>query len=337
MSARWLGAVCRAGVIAAALGALGCGSDRMFAPAAEPPDAPAPSVRPAGKVVPVGKEPEGLVADRRTGIVAVGLRNPDRLALLDRSTGRVVRRVELSESPRHLALAPGRMLVPAERSNELVEVRLPGGATRTVEVGEFPHDAVESEGRIFVGDEFGDTISVVEGGRVVRTLDAPVQPGGLAATPRGKVVVVAVAERVVGGFDAHTLEPAGTAEGGVGPTHVVSDCNRGAYVADTEGEAVLHYSFDPELRLAETVELPGGPYGIAVDCERRVLWVTLPGHNRLLALGIPRAGGLARRLASLPTARQPNSVAADPRSGRVFVAGRDDGTVQILRPRVGER
>jgi hypothetical protein len=32
----------------------------------------------------------------------------------------------------------------------------------------------------------------------------------------------------------------------------------------------------------------------------------------------------------LPTVRQPNSVAADPRTGRVLVASRSDGTLQIL-------
>jgi DNA-binding beta-propeller fold protein YncE len=37
-------------------------------------------------------------------------------------------------------------------------------------------------------------------------------------------------------------------------------------------------------------------------------------------------------LRTFPTVPQPNSVAVDPRSGRVFVASRKDGTLQLLDP-----
>ncbi len=36
--------------------------------------------------------------------------------------------------------------------------------------------------------------------------------------------------------------------------------------------------------------------------------------------------------ATYPTVRQPNSVAVDPRSGEVFVAGRDEGQMQRIEP-----
>ena len=39
-----------------------------------------------------------------------------------------------------------------------------------------------------------------------------------------------------------------------------------------------------------------------------------------------------RVLRRFPTVRQPNSVAVDPRSGRVFVASRKDGTLQFFDP-----
>ena len=60
---------------------------------------------PAGRVIPIGHKPEGMVADPRTRLLAVGLTNPDRLALVDMDTGRVVRRIALPEAPRHLSLA----------------------------------------------------------------------------------------------------------------------------------------------------------------------------------------------------------------------------------------
>src|SRR5438874_9718456 len=93
---------------AAAVAVAACGSATEPPPAAEPALSPPLEAAPAGRVVPVGFMPEGLAADGPTGLVAIGLRNPDQLVLLDGATGRVVRRVRLPESPRHLQLeAPG--------------------------------------------------------------------------------------------------------------------------------------------------------------------------------------------------------------------------------------
>ena len=52
---------------------------------------------PAGEVVEVGGGPEGIVAEPETGLVAVGLREPDELAIVDCGRGEVVRTVEGEE------------------------------------------------------------------------------------------------------------------------------------------------------------------------------------------------------------------------------------------------
>src|SRR5918997_6082580 len=105
----------------------GCGSIDAVGDlplAAEPAASPPLERRPAGRVVAVGNRPEGIVADPVTGLVAVGLREPDRLALVDGETARVMRRVGLPGAPRHLGLAApgGPVLVPAEPADRLVEV-----------------------------------------------------------------------------------------------------------------------------------------------------------------------------------------------------------------------
>ncbi|MBA2345974.1 MAG: YncE family protein, partial [Rubrobacter sp.] len=169
----------------------GCGTEQSkpekgtagqaYSPPANPPPAPEPTrspplkEKPAGRVVTLGSSPEGVVADPVTGLVAIGLPNPDRLALVDGGSGEVVRRVKLPESPRHLDLAApgGPVLVPAERSGSLVRIGLPGGKILSeTPVGKFPHDAASApNGRIFVGNEFGNTVSVVEDDRVIKTLE----------------------------------------------------------------------------------------------------------------------------------------------------------------------
>ncbi|MGI8945015.1 MAG: YncE family protein, partial [Thermoleophilaceae bacterium] len=200
-------ALAAVGTAAAAALASGCGgSGDGLVRAAEPARSP-PLERPAaGRVITVGNKPEGLALDPRTRLLAVGLTNPDRLALVDVDRPRVVRRLRLPEAPRHLRLAApgGPVLVPSEKSDELVQVSLPGGRiTTTTEVGRQPHDAdADARGRIFAGDEGGDTLSLVEDGRLVRQVAAPVQPGGVVTTTdRRRVAVVGVSERALELYD----------------------------------------------------------------------------------------------------------------------------------------
>jgi hypothetical protein len=313
-------------LLGAALVACG-GSSGTLAPAAGPARSPPLAREPAGTVVRLGHRPEGLAFDPVTGLLAAGLTNPDRVALVDGDSGRTVRRVRLPESPRHLRLgAPGGpVLVPAERANAIVEVSLPGGRLRSTHVGRFPHDAVRARGRLFVADELGHTLSVVEGARRIATLPAPRQPGGVAATAdREHVAVVGVRERALEVFDATTLRASGKVSVGIGPTHVVGGGER-FFVVDTRGNALLEVRLDP-LRIHRRTHLEGTPYGIALDSGRRRYWVTLTALNEVAELTDHRV------LRRFPTVRQPNSVAVDPRTGRVFVASRKEGTLQFFDP-----
>jgi DNA-binding beta-propeller fold protein YncE len=251
----------RAALVLAALALTGAssascgGSAHRLAPAAEPARSPPLDRAPAGHVVPVGHEPEGVAVDPVTGLVAVGLTNPDRVALLDGDTGRTVPRVRFPETPRRLELGAASVAITAD------------------------------------GDHRG----------VVR--------------PR---------ERALEVVDTRRRGSAGNLSVGIGPTHVVGGGGR-FFVVDTRGNALLEVRLDP-LRVHRRTQLGGRPYGIAVDAERRRYWVTLTARNEVAELTDHRV------LRRFPTVRQPNSVAVDPRSGRVFVAGRRDGILQFFDP-----
>ena len=325
-----------AGVTVVALLALGACSGRGAAPAkraAEPAGAPTTLVAPAGRLVALGEGgPEGLVADPKTGLVAVALRAPGRLALVDGRSGRVTGTVTLPRSARHVALAAagGPVLVPVEDRGMLVQVGLPTGKvlTRTI-VGRGAHDAAAWAGRVFVSDEGAAAVSVIQDGQVVATLTGPQQPGGVAAGD-GRVGVVDVRAGLLYVYDPTTLGPVDQVPAGAGPTHVVADGHGGLVVADTRGGALLRYRLRPDVRLLERLALSGRPYGLAADPGRRAVWVTLTDTNRLVGVRVTRDG--LRPFANLPTVRQPNSVALDVASGRVDVAGSADGMLQILTP-----
>ena len=76
--------------------------------------------------------------------------------------------------------------------------------------------------------------------------------------------------------------------------------------------------------------LGGTPYGIAYDRVRDRLRVTLTGCNQVVRVDL--GSGRPAVVAMLPTVRQANTVAVDAATGRVFVAGRSDDTVQLFDP-----
>ena len=224
------------------------------------------------------------------------------------------------------------MLVPSERSNSLLQVSLTGQILQKTQVGEFPHDAAAYGGRVFVVNEFDSTASVIQDGKVVNTFNTPFQPGGIAATPGGLLGVVGVRGLTLEVFDADSQKSLGRVDAGKGPTHIVAGPDGRLYVADTRGDAVLVYETSPKPSKAGRIPLPGGaPYGLALDPARDQLWVTLTAENRVVRYALD--GKEPRKLDAYPTVRQPNSVAVNPVSGRVFVAGEQGGELQSFDPR----
>jgi DNA-binding beta-propeller fold protein YncE len=307
----------------------GCGTTT----AAEPAEAPPVSVFPAGRIVTVGEQAEGIVADPVTHVVAIGVRNPDGVVLLDGRTGVKTGRVALPGHLRHLDLAApgGPVLVPDEDSGRLVSVGLPGGAVlSTVVVGKYPHAAVQTtDGTIAVADELGGAFVLVRAGQVVHRFTDVTQPGGLAAVG-DQVGVVDVKDRALALYDTRTPRRISEVGAGDGPTHMIADRRGHLQVVDTRGGRLLTFEVTPRLKQIGAMSLGGTPYGIAYDNARDRLWVTLTSRNQVVGVDLTKARPAV--VATFPTVRQPNTVAVDSAAGRVFVASRTDGTVQLIDP-----
>ena len=308
------------------------------APAAEPGVAGVPAVPPAGRVVPLGNAPEGLVVGT-SGIGAAAVRSPDGVVLFDATTGAIRRTVPTTGAARHLDLAgpDGPVLVPLEQSSELLQLNLADGAvTSTVTgVGRGPHDAAATaDGTIAVTNEQGGGVVFVRDGAIAGALPAPPpQPGGVAAV--GKYAAVAdVQGNGVWVYDASTLQLVAQAPVGVKLTHALSLSGDMAAFADTDGGAVFIDRIDPQVSQVARIDAPGNPIGMAYDSQRHRLYVTLTASNTLRVIDVSDPGK-PRTLGDLPTVQQPNSMAVDPRSGAVLVAGSDPGgasSLQIITP-----
>ncbi|MBW0106126.1 YncE family protein [Pseudonocardia sp. KRD291] len=300
-------------------------------PPAEPAVAPAPTATPAGRTVQVGSVPEGIVADGPSRRVAVGVREPNQLVLLDTDSGAVTGRVPLPGVLRHLQVAVpgGPVLVPDESSNSLIQVALPNGpATSQVTTGTSPHDATQApNGTIFAANEGGGTVVAIRDNQVVHTFTDVTQPAGLAAVG-DRVGLIDVRDNSLTIYDTNTYAGILELPAGAGPTHLVADKHGRMIATDTRGGQVLVYDPSGTPRQIAALSVPGEPYGITYDPVRDRLWVTVTATNQLI--GYDMTNPEPREIARIPTVRQANTVAVDPDTGRLFVTGTNDGVVQIV-------
>jgi DNA-binding beta-propeller fold protein YncE len=320
------------GALLVALAACGGGSASHHGAgkAAEPATFTESAAAPVGTLTPIGTKPEGIVYDATTGLLAVAVRDPDRLLLVDASTLAVRTSVPLPGHARHLQLARpgGPVLVPVEDANVLVQVALPGGTTVTTPTRKQPHDASAADGgRIVVGDEFGGSITIIDAnGKVERTVADLVQPGGVVDAG----AIVAVVD--VGGFTLSTYDVAsgkrlGRVAAGAGPTHGILTDDRRVAVSDTRGGALLLYQLEP-LKQIVRYALPGNPYGMAYDGVRNILWVTLTGRNEVVGLDL--SGAQPVEIARYHTVVQPNTIAVSAGSTTLWITGTRDGVLETI-------
>ncbi|MEO9224010.1 MAG: hypothetical protein ABI276_03365 [Acidimicrobiales bacterium] len=326
-----------AGLVLVAFCVAGCGSaakpNKPLAVAPEPAISPPPTGSVPGLVLPLAGAPEG-VAVVRSGTVAVSVRQPDGIVLFNVADPTARSMVPLGGSARHLFLAgpDGPLLIPDETDDRFVEMSLPDGQViESVPVGRQPHDSIAvGPDTIFVADEIANTIHIIRNGRVIRVVAAPLQPGGMASSTDGSVMVtVGVRGRRITAYrpDGSVL---GSANCGAGPTHAVTGSNGLYWVVDTNGGAVLGFRVDHHGP-HQVARLPVGnkPYGVAYDQRRSTLWVTLTGTDELLGLHLDGTKITSRT--TYKTVQQPNTVAVDDTTGTLIVTGStSEGTLQII-------
>ncbi len=293
-----------------------------FEPATSRGGGPAP----AGTVVRIGGRPEGVAIDPATGTLGVALgADATEFGLFDARTLALRSKVGLPGGARHVSFGGGRFLVPLEDVDMLAQVRPAGGEPVLTKVGDGPHDATAAGVQLFVGDEFGGTVSVLRDGKLRATLPVDVQPGGIVDAGRGQVAIISVRANTIELLDTATLRTGGSQNAGYGPSHAVATQDGRVMVADTRGGNVLVYETRPRLKFIQQLHTGGSPYGLAIDTQRSRLWVTDSGADR--ALEIDTSGEL-KVIREYPTVRQPNSVAVDARTGAAVVVGQAAGELQ---------
>lgn len=320
----------------------GCSSkgdqtDLQVAPtlvAATPASSPAPAVSPAGTVLPLPGNASAISADPASDTLAVAISAPAEVllySLTSPTTPRVV--VPLPGPVSHLSLAgaSGPLLAAVASANQVVQITLPTGATSTLTVPGGPTSAAEINHQLLVAQPKKQSVAVYSGAssgaKLVRTISGDVTPEQVLGVGDQAVLVDQLQSAL---FD---LNPTGSVGAGLragnGATNAVTDEYGRILVTDTRTGELLVFTADP-VTLRQREPVAGSPYGIAYDTRRDLAWVTLTQLNQVV--GYQVVGGEPVVKYRLSTVRQPNSVAVDPNSGRVFVASADGGGVQVIQP-----
>jgi DNA-binding beta-propeller fold protein YncE len=299
--------------------------------AATPAASPQPAAKPAGTVLALPGDATAMVADSRTHTLAVAVAKPAELLLFSLTDPQAApRAVPLPGIVSHLSLAGagGPVLAPVESANQVVQVRIPTGTTAVVPVAGGPTSAAEFQGHLLVTVPAHQAVDLLTGTKVTRTITGDVTPDQVVAAD-GKVVMLDRIRSAVFDVETDTGKLGTGLRAGQGATNAAVDGYGRILVTDTRTGELLAFSADPVL-LRQRSPVAGVPYGIAVDPKRNLAWVTATRTNQVI--GYDLAGGQPVEKYRLPTVRQPNSVAVDPDSGRVFVASADGGGIQVVTP-----
>lgn len=299
--------------------------------AATPAASPQPAATPAGTVVALPGDASAMIADTPSHTLIVAVTKPAELLLFSTSepeSGPKV--VPLPGTVSHLSLAKpgGPVLAPVEAANQVVQVALPTGTTTVVPVAGGPTSAAEFQGQMLVALPQRQSIDILTGDKVTRTISGAVTPDQIVVAG-GKVVMLDRIRSAVFDVETGTGKLGTGLRAGQGATNATVDGYGRVLVTDTRTGELLAFSAQPVL-LRQRSPVAGVPYGIAVDTKRNLAWVTATQSNQVI--GYDLAGGQPVEKYRLPTVRQPNSVAVDPDSGRVFVASADGGGIQVMTP-----
>jgi DNA-binding beta-propeller fold protein YncE len=129
-------------------------------------------------------------------------------------------------------------------------------------------------------------------------------------------------------YDTEDLRIVGAVAAGDGPTHLVADKHGRLIATDTRGDAVRSFQPLPAPHQVGEVAQPGGPYGIAYDPTRDLLWVASSGTNEVV--GYDMSQPRPREVRRLPSVQNPYTLGVDATTGRLFIAGVTGGVVQMV-------
>lgn len=220
----------------------------------------------------------------------------------------------------------GTVLVP--HPDGVVLVSSTGQVRDVTGLGPVTAAAQTADGRLLTG--------TAEGEIVVRGADGTEQRriGGLTSVDRisvagdGSVTALSRPDTVIASIDLEKDNAGPLLRAGKGAGQLDEFGDRSVVASDTVGGTLLVYSTSP-VRLHQQFPVAAGPWAVAEDTDRGLVWVTSTGTNTVQAYDL--GDGVGIRRADIATVRQPDSLAVTD-SGTVVVGSADGAGLHVIRP-----
>jgi YVTN family beta-propeller protein len=214
--------------------------------------------------------------------------------------------------------------------------------------------AAELAYRVFVTDEFGGTLAVIDASTdEVRSLALGKRPRGLKLSADRRSLYVALSGSPIAGpgVDEKSLPPADKSADGIGVVDLetltlrtvmrgvsdpeqlaVSADGKRLYVASEDTGALLVFDARRGNKLGESA-VGGEPEGVAVSPDGRVVYVTSEADGVVAAID----GLTYKVLATVRVGQRPRGLAFSPDGSQVYVTCENDGNLVIVDARKHEK
>ena len=284
--------------------------------------------------VEVGLDPEGVVVDRRTGIVYVACSRSNAVAVVDSDELRVVDTITVGGEPIDIVVdeQTARVFTADARSDQVSVIDADARrVVATIPVGSYPAGlCIDHEGRrLYCGDAAGSTMSVIDVDRLERVgvVETELGAGAIAVDlAGGRVYCVNFVASSVTVVDASTLEVLGRVPFEAGPCAAgVHRPTGDLFVVDSLASTVTRVDGRTARKVAE-MRVPNAPVGLAMGSRDDRLYTGNRGDGTVSVLGLD-----GTEWSRIPVGTAPGGVCEDPtRSGRVLVANAGSGTLTLV-------
>jgi YVTN family beta-propeller protein len=201
----------------------------------------------------------------------------------------------------------------------------------TLAVGDTPRAvaANPTTGRVYVANEVGNSLSVIDGptNRVVATVPVGATPRGVAVNPStGRVYATNYGSNSVSVLDDATGAAVATVPVGVGPRGVAVNPTTGRVYVANAGSDNVSVIDAPTNRVVATVPVGTTPRGVAVDPTTNRVYVSDYDQGSLWVID----GSTDGVITTVAVGSRPRGVSVNPTTNRIYVANEGGTTVSVL-------
>jgi DNA-binding beta-propeller fold protein YncE len=274
--------------------------------------------------IPVAKPPLRLAVGPRTVWATSAVDGT--LTGIDPDTRRMVSKLWVGKGASGVTIGAGSVWVSNPRTGKILRIDAAGHVTAHLQLGGSPGAIVSGGGRIWVADEDGAGITVIDGqrARVIRRGLAPHAAPLRLAVGAGGLWISSASTGTVRRIDLGTMAVGPPILAGRGPAGITVGHGL-VWVANSRSATVTRVDPSTHSILGDPISVGEQPGGI--DAGTEAVWVASAADNSVTRLNLESGDPIGSPIAVGP---KPGAVVVGPEA--VWIANNGDGTVTRIEP-----